>query len=683
MSHRERYEAAIARLSATRYDDHLVGDFLTESEKGFSSNLAGRTVGDVCGLTYAELDRMSGVGLGKIRRLITVLERVADLEESGPPSDVVPAEHRVASPGAGLPLSQSAAWELASRHFLRPENATLLLGQVVENLANLHQVWWQKTGREVFSRTADEWSAEEEISSHAVNSIRRTAIALASQLTPRPGEPRRRIAAMTPAVQAARNWAASTLSDPAKATAEFVEGFLTPLFQQLAADGRQREADIIRRRIGVDAAARTLDEVSRDVASLEGEAAVSRERVRQLEAGGRTALLARWPDASHLLDDLWESIQRSGDERICDLCKRSMETLLGYVATGTPTPDDVRSALLRAARDRRTPMSRSDVLRWSGETFPTVTAASILEQVHRFALTADSGDASVPRRYLTDSPGDRLLRAVLHAEKPLTLAEVCETIGADFETRGIAIKGQMERDPRIVQDRERRFLPAERCGVRLCGGVWCVQPDGGSAPIPVAVLSDVIAAGLLHRGIADATVLGVRRFTDQLTRKVFGGGLPKALSEFGLASTLSNVVDRFRTMRRDRLRWDGPGTPPARGKFGWLEKSLIEDRVFGTTFDLEQPLTRHYQDYRSHVYGQLGSNWTPSETPGLRTFESPTLRIPLIFYAPSVAAESAPLPNAVDALRRADAERRTPEGAAAFESAVNDGVPLDVWLRLI
>ena len=675
-----RYDAATRALSAGDLDDFRVAEFVLDTDKGFSTVLSEMTVGQVRGMSFYDVCGLDGVGHGKVRRLIEVLERVAgraDAPTAGPPSEQDPAPPSAAAAPVGeepWPLTPGAAWAKLAELAEQPANAGLQLGEVLETLTAVPPEWWAVPLRRIADRTPEEWNDDPAFSTNSVGRMRNAVVELMNALPPAGGDAVV-VLASRPEVVTAKRWAKAAASG-GRPISEFGGHFFGPLMRMVESDADARTVEVLERRIGNGRPAETLEEVAAAVTGRDRKR-VTRERIRQIEARGQGVVAARWPDASVLLDDLWEAAAASGGEEDRELCRRALQSLFGFAGLSGVSDNAVMESFRAAARDRQTPMPRRRVLSWAGETFPSVPADRVAAVIEANAVRVRGDAGGSEDRFLSDTTADLALDVLHRAEAALSPAEVAAAVGPDAgsEADVRSIKDIMLRDPRVAEDKAMRFLPAERCGVTLEGDAWCVTPQGGDAgPVPVVVLGDVIAAGLLHQRIADVTAWGLRRYANGLMKRLFGGKLPAELSSFALVSMLVNTSPRFHRQRRHRIRFDGPGTPPALNKFGWVDRVVNEERVVATPADLVPLLRKRHQVYKSHVYAQLGLTWTPEATPATRTFESKPLSIPFLFFPSESPAGARPLPNAAAAIRRA-ADR------TEFTPAAVADIPFAAWLR--
>ena len=123
----------------------------------------------------------------------------------------------------------------------------------------------------------------------------------------------------------------------------------------------------------------------------------------------------------------------------------------------------------------------------------------------------------------------------------------------------------------------------------------------------ISDLAHLIIGGLLHAGIADATVWGVFRYANIVVQKMYGASLPSILNPFNFTSIIIRQSNGLiRTMRRRRLRWDSSdGSVPILGKNGWIKKVIKGLEKQPTLVEIALLMKEFYQDYEAHVFQQV------------------------------------------------------------------------------
>jgi len=233
--------------------------------------------------------------------------------------------------------------------------------------------------------------------------------------------------------------------------------------------------------------------------------------------------------------------------------------------------------------------------------------------------------------WFSDSDTDKVLWVLQMKAEPAEVPEILGELHAAYAvlSEGVTLEqllpsahdaraprslaGKMGRDPRFIEIKDKKWLPAEACGFFRASGVWSVRlctPPGIASPLeslPISQVATFLVNGMLQRGIIDATSAGVHRFINELIGQLFGASLPPFITPYVLADMLVVHGDGvIRHMRRRRLQWEAaaPGSQ-AWGKRRWVGHVVTEAGKPLVLAELDAALRAHYQDYAEHVISQL------------------------------------------------------------------------------
>ena len=516
-----------------------------------------------------------------------------------------PARHPASPPAptfdqTGLEGVSESTWEswcdLVRSHRLGREN----LGRFVARLGDLPQGLWHVPLDEYAGRSLAEIRSTPGHGPARTGQVAGAFARVAESLAGCRGDAPLALRLMPPYVRDASAWAEGVLrGGTVPAAPEIRAEFLTPLIACLESDLGEEAAGVVRRRIGFDGPAETLEEVAQRLGG------VTRERVRQIAVRAGAALQARWAEGRCLLEALHNHFRQSaGSGGQLDLMRATLDTCFA-LEVGRESREDVLAAWDRAGRAKRTPLGGSAVRAWAAEEYPGLPADAVCRWLAEEGLGRDGPGGET---FYSRDAMDRLLLHLNDTREPLASSGLQAILGGDERSSRMRV----ERDPRFVEDEFKRVSPAEWCSFFRRDGRWYLRPDpapGGrtSEAVGASDLAFLVVGGLVQAGICDATVWGVHRFANSVLALVFGATLPAAVTPFVLASTLVRHSEgAVRHMRRRRLRWDSAdGSIPVRGKRGWIDHLTSRAGVPMTYEELDTTLRGSFQDYASFVLKQL------------------------------------------------------------------------------
>ncbi len=621
----QRFEAVWTRLSAVT-DEKLLGrrfsSLIMPRDRHLPRSLFDLTLRDIIGMNFLELMALPSLGAGRLGHALIVLERV--LQE--PPPFPEPVQAVRESPGlssdpvwSGLdfedfPPALWSAWGEAIRaHRLEHDP----LGRYAPSLRELSSAQWSVPVGFYLGMGLGDLRRTAGLGPSRLTEILRVYEALIRAIGPRVPEGPLRLRPVHRSISEAVRFCDSLVGAwPEDGEVELVPGLFGPLFDLLENDGGVEIADIVRRRIGVDGPAETLDQIAKP-------AGVTRERIRQLALRAAEIMRVRWPEGRFRFEEVKARFQSAGcSEAQARLIEAAAGEFFGKQTAATPLAA-IFAAWERAGREKRTPMDEKGVRDWADETFPGVPPDDIVRALH--PAKVEFGD-SRGELYFSGSPSDRILRFLHDRKSPVPASELAKHFGGAERN----LKVRIESDPRIL-DIEGEGLTAAEIGGDLVRGPrgWTIRLESANGVPPklqsiaVGDLIGLVVGGLIQAGIADATVWGVHRFADRQLAALYGGQFPRAISPFILANTLIVLSGGLiNSMRRRRLRWDtADGSIPVRGKWGWVDEIARRAGQPITVDELDRELRSRYQDYEIYVLTQLDFDFKHGEAEaGTRSF---------------------------------------------------------------
>lgn len=556
-------------------------------------------------LSLDEIDEMKGVGPRKVEVLVTVLERIAAgavLHGTRNDSDPQPA---VAGPGTPADVATServtpAEWDVWCAAIREHEINEAPLGHVAHCLLDVPKGLHEIPLSRFTDRPLREAERMEGVGPHRFREVVRIIGSVARILQHVPPHCGLTVQVRPSNIATACFWLEKVLCEDTGLTADDLrEGLVVPLLRQIQCDLGEEIAELVTDRLGLRGQIETLE-------ALAQKRNVSRARIGQLTGRCPRVLNLRWPEASHALGRLASLLSRHPCEGASDFFRLVCTQLFDCSFEADVQPSDLSSRWQRAARQKLTPMVEAEFNEWLGREFPSVAPATAREWLDREIIVVDDDRGTL---YFVKEPLDEILVDLYRTRGAMQVSDIAERLTGDERN----IRGRIDRDPRLVADGEKLIWSAEQWGIRRKRiDEWMIdlQPRYGGTDSPVSLtireIVHLVVGGLLQIGISDATVWGVHRFVDQRLVELFNARLPPTVGPFVLADLLTLHSDGvIRSMRRRRLRWDTPTSPPARGKRGWVDYVVRELGMPITIPELDIGLRKWFQDYERYVLGQL------------------------------------------------------------------------------
>lgn len=617
--------------------DRPMSDWVLPVDSHLPQKLLPKTLREFLGYSWAELSSTKGVGdtrLEKVLDLATRAEREIVsptprvLDESSNDAPDAKGAHTFCCDPDSLTESTWDGWcRLVERHRL----TTFPLGRFARSLIELPQGIWCEELRTYTACGLDELETLPGYGPARIRTVLQTLSEVVRAISGIPSDGHLRARLLTEHLHGVASWVDETLRRRTiPDLAQIADRFARPLLAQLELDLSPPVPEVVRRRWGVESPTETFEEIG----SAFG---VTRERIRQHAAKVAEVLAVRWPEGRHLLDDFYDLLQgASGTSEQLRLVRTILDACFSLNVAKGASRADVMAAWDRAGRNKETPMTAGELRAWLAAEFPAISPEVAHGWLSEDGLLYSSAGAGT--LYFCHDPMDRLLHSLYANREPLHIVDVLTFVEGDERN----VRNRLDRDPRFLEDEYKRIQASVHCSFFREFGIWNISlvpaAPSGSAPrttqMPVRQLVDLVVGGLLQAGVADATVWGVHRYTDQILRKAYGAALPPSVNPFTLASMFTRHSDGLvRTMRRRRLRWDTvDGVPPVRGKRGWVGYVIERAGVPITLEELDLGLREFFQDYESYVLNQIESeDEEGGQALTYRSYPGNSTRIPKIF----------------------------------------------------
>lgn len=602
-------QTELIQLCDPEDQERLLRYWARASDTHMSRQFLDMNLGQILNIPFDQLVNMQGVGLKRIERLLTILQRVAVDEPSVPSTELAVVKHEQVAKAVvptGEPVTfdnlTEMEWEkwcdLIRNHRLTDEP----LGRFVPSLQDLSQQSWNISLGEYTSYSLEELRARLGTNTVKIRKVLKVFSEITKQTHLFNCDLKLSIRLYPPIVRDIIAWAESLLDEKRIPNVEeTLRSFVNPLLIMLENDIGQYHTEITRRRIGVNTPRHTLEEIAIDYG-------ITRERVRQLTLKPSKALKARWPEGAYLLDNLYSLFQSAENAaEPLRLIQVVLEIGFDMKVAKDGSRDSVLSAWQKASRAKRTPMTENEVRSWAAEIFPNLAPTIVQNWLIEEKLQETFSDNQ--KWFRGTEPLDNLLTHLGIADSPTTVAQVPEFIGGDERSA----KMRMERDPRLIVDDQKRIRRAEDCSFFRQNGRWflCIDSlpnvDLKSESIAIEDLIHMIIGAAIQIDVGDATTWGVHRLANSLLLQSFGGTFAPCITPFVLEDALvTHSNGLICPMRRRRLQWGTANhSIPVRGKFGWIDHLVSTIGTLLTREELEAAMHDHYQDYGDYVMQQL------------------------------------------------------------------------------
>lgn len=337
-------------------------------------------------------------------------------------------------------------------------------------------------------------------------------------------------------------------------------------------------AAVLRRRIGLDGPAETLERIGSDLG-------LTRERIRQIEVKAARVLQARWPEGRPTLDSVYTHFRSSpGCGGQLELMRAALDACFALEVARGGLRAEVLAAWDRAGKAKRTPMTAADVRSWAAREFSDQPADAIRRWLEEEGLRHADPDGQ-PLFFSTD-PLDALLRHLRTRSEPVPLGDLADFLGVDDRS----LRGRLSRDRRFIEDEANRVSPAEAYSFDRRDGRWFIRLD----PLPNATVGRRADAHHVYVGSENPNALVVLRRHDLTeirrveTGHPVGSITPLNDRYVALNGRVVLSVSDFKPVPPEghpAVRWSGfdrhsGGLPPLWTGDGWWCRGVLYDPTF-------------------------------------------------------------------------------------------------------
>lgn len=436
--------------------DKPVVNWVNSSDRHLPRVFIFKSIQDVIDLKFDQLINTPGVGHRRIEKLFDVLERIdrratgkCETEVSGPTDDSVIADVILRVPLSVENVTDSdwtACRQIIRAHGLNGE----CLGRFSSSLVELPQGLWELPFSDFTERSLHEVNSLVGYGVTRINLVLDLISRVVHVLSKCPVDGPISIQIAPRAIREAATWAEKLLREKTEPSVSSIqECFLKPLFAQLKTDlGLETEA-IIRRRIGLDGPAETLEQIGQDIG-------ITRERVRQLERKAVNVTRIRWPDGRYILEKVYDLLQQipSCVEQ-SELMRNVLETCFALKVSQGLSKGEVLAAWCRAGRDKLTPMTEAQVRSWAANSFPNHSIDAVLYWLKEEGMFhPEIGNEPL---FLSKEPLDELILKLLSQKKSISLNDI--SIFDQEDERNI--RNRIDRDLRLIEDDSKQVHLAE------------------------------------------------------------------------------------------------------------------------------------------------------------------------------------------------------------------------------
>jgi hypothetical protein len=626
-----RYEAArvlFAKLKGCPLADARLERWVLPSDRHLPSSLIALPLSEVLTKPYSALQRTKGVGEAKLEKLVFLIERALNeltIEGMVNQSDcqdpqasdtqmLVSAREQSLSAGwsstvdsmpngKGLTLGDvtDQNWALICKWIKDHGLEHLPLGRIAEKLEDMPRGLWHCPLSDFVEHPIGHLISLKGYGEHRINSVLGSLASLALLLDKCQTKNHLCIRVCPSRIEKLSIWISDVLkNDLLPDYAALCQNFVFPLLQQMRDDLGSQTAEMIERRLGVQAVPGTLQDIAASYM-------ITRERVRQLTSQASVVIGLRWPEGRHLLSDLFNKLNSNGDAvRQADLIARTLDHVFDMKAHGGISREEVMQVWENAGRLKETPMTENEILVLLAGRFPELAPSVGLRWITDESASVDYEGR---RLFFSNDQSDRFLHQLYQSRRAIAITDIPNL--DDREARNFRTK--IQRDLRFTKDENHCFIPTEFSGFNRDSIGWYAQLEPASPNVRptrtfVSVESIVnLALGGFHQlGVVDVTIWGFHRFVNEQLSLLYDARLVESVNAYVLGDmVIRQSGRRIREMRRRRLRWDKGGSMIARGKRGWVGFVVQQAGIPIVLDELRGMLRRHYQDYESSVIDQL------------------------------------------------------------------------------
>lgn len=628
-----RYENArllFSKLQGSSLSCERLKRWVLPTDTHLPSNLIDLPLSVILSKSYMALLQTTGVGELKLGKMVALVERALqdiatkqETERLEPDNtqrhserniksfkavDVPPVNYSGTSANAiarGISLSKltNQSWTDICNYIKIHGLECYPLGRFAETLAELPLSLWNCQLSEFVNQSHHELMQMRGYGEQRITSVLRVLVGVMELCAKSPIDTHLRINASALRINQVTGWLQGVIQ--AKRLPDYsslCNRMALPLLQQLEIDLGSQTTEMIKRRLGVQSEAETLQDIAEDFG-------LTRERIRQLTLRATKVMNVRWPEGHQILNTLHNAFRRAVDaEPQIALIQRAQAILFDAEADCQITRDDVIREWDVAGRNKETPMSENQILVWLAGIFPDLMPAQGVKWITSESLFVQYEGR---RLYFSNDECDRLLHQLFQSSRAAPIHELVNV--GEREQRNFRMK--LLRDLRFTEDEDHCFMPTEFYGFSRDSIGWHVtleaeSPEARPRSTFISVESIVAAAlgGFAQAKILDVTVWGFHRFVNEQLKLLYNAKLPNTISPFILGDMVVRQSGKqIRPMRRRRLRWDSSNdaSKTARGKRGWVGFVVQRQGVPILIDELPNLLKEFYQDYEPSAIDQL------------------------------------------------------------------------------
>jgi hypothetical protein len=262
--------------------------------------------------SYDELLGLPNVGIGKIRKVCTVLRRIASTHEASS-CDAGTGEAPVEDTSAVSDFASNPTekmWQSLCSLILESDLLDEPVGRFVESLQELPSTLWEVPLGELANKELAELQGIQGWGTRRIEAMLKVFAQLGDMIVNAASPDHLCISIRPRFIARVERWMHSVLkAKRVPTTEEILREFIEPILAQVANDGPLTLVDAARLRLGINTDVHTLEEIARALDR-------TKECARQYLVSVARILKVRWPEGQYLVDDLCDTIGDIGSDEI-------------------------------------------------------------------------------------------------------------------------------------------------------------------------------------------------------------------------------------------------------------------------------------------------------------------------------------------------------------------------------
>ena len=308
----ERVQKCLAELSSAERLDKPLAFFASPGDRHLPIALINRTIRDLANSPLAELQAVPGIGPKKLGSLFDLMERAAQMVDgqlglatSGSAQYCIGTTASVPPVIAQPSQVSEAEWEqwraMVRRHQLNQET----LGRFTASLHRLPRTLWQTRLEAYLDLTLAELREQKSHGEKRISAILEVFADLHKLLLGFDEHSHLSVCLLPRFAIYLERWLARRLQCPELPSVEEIEAeFISPLLEQLSADGNEAQVELVRDR---------LNSSSRGVGHAARRLGLARGRAYELLGDVAEIMEARWPEGNSLVSQFLSRMSREGE----------------------------------------------------------------------------------------------------------------------------------------------------------------------------------------------------------------------------------------------------------------------------------------------------------------------------------------------------------------------------------